>query len=538
MFMKKISMFMFIGWSIMLVLILTFGTEVAKKISANVSTQIYEEKNKLQDIIVTETEYRIEEKCNLQFNLVPDTHDLNDLVYTSLTPEVFEIVDGDKIKGKRLENDRNIGVIQITSKSDPSFRKEVELVFVKTYPNSFEFFLCDAQHLKQTSNNVYLNTQFFLKCNLNPSASVLTEDRVSFIYDEQYFETVSKSGYEVTLKPKYLDYQIGEYFEPIKTNVQMVLNDNVVETKEIIINPILHATRFDKAMFAEYPKTHIEIAGSFYIKQRMYIELFENDQKLITPFEIETDKPDIVKVYNNGSIEFLKPGTANITVKLQNGYSITYPVTSRVKVVKPSVSSTSFNDKGELVVKLEMSGTLFLSFPSNAYSEYTYKIDDAVSLKNVDKQNQISFYGRKVGTYNLEITIDEGTEEPIVVNYVIRVIENENSYATISQGFSKFLAKILGHMSFFILQGILVIFMLHYHPSSEKWLKFFIIVISGMITAWVSEFIQFFIPGRFCSIDDVFLDLSGYCVGILIAYTFGKIIVGIKKIRKLIVGRR
>lgn len=534
--MKKLSTFMFVAWSIMLVLILTFGTEVAKKITANVSTQIYEEKNKLQDVILVNTEYRIDESYNPQFTVVPDTHNIDDISYTSLTPEVFEIINGTNIKGKRLENDRNVGILLITSKTDPTFRKEVELTFVKTYPNSFDFFLCDAQHLKQNTNNVYLNTQFFLKCDLNPSPSVLTEDRVSFIYDEQYFETVSKSGFEVALKPKYLNFQIGDNFEPIKTNVQMVLNDKIVETKEIVINPVLHATSFDKAMFAEYPKTHIEITGSFYVKQKLYIELFENDQKLVTPFKIETDNPEVVKVHNNGSIEFVKPGSANVIVKLDNGFSMTYPVSARIKVVAPSVSSSSFNENGELVVKLEMSGTLILSFPSDAFSEYTYKIDNAVALRNDDKKNQISFYGRSIGTYNLEITVDEGTVEPIVLNYVIKVIANENSYATISQGFSKFLAKILGHMSFFILQGILVIFMIHYNKRSETWLNIFIIAISGMVTAWISEFVQFFIPGRFCSIDDVFLDLSGYCVGILFALLVGQILKGIKKIKKMILG--
>ena len=46
-FLKKLSMIMFVGWSILLVLILTFGTKIAGMISANVSEQIYEQKNKI-----------------------------------------------------------------------------------------------------------------------------------------------------------------------------------------------------------------------------------------------------------------------------------------------------------------------------------------------------------------------------------------------------------------------------------------------------------------------------------------------------------
>ena len=108
-FLKKLSMIMFVGWSILLVLILTFGTKIAGMISANVSEQIYEQKNKLTDIVVNDVEYLIERVYSPEFTIVPDTHPADDLVYTSLTPEIFEIVNEYQIKWKRLETDKNIG---------------------------------------------------------------------------------------------------------------------------------------------------------------------------------------------------------------------------------------------------------------------------------------------------------------------------------------------------------------------------------------------------------------------------------------------
>ena len=519
--MKKLSMFLFISWSIMLVLILTFGVEIAGKISTNVSEQIYEEKNKLEDVYLTNTEYLIEETNYLKLNIVPDTHNLDDLVFTSLNPEVFEIIDEYSIRGKRLDTDQNKGILLVTSKTDPTFEKQIELTFVKRYPTSFEFLICDAQHLTQTSNNVYLNHVFFLKANLTPSPSNLSEDKVSFIYDETYFQTVSKSSYEVTLKPKCLDYQIGDYFEPVKTEVKMVLNGDVVSTKEITINPILHAESFDVAMFAKYPTTHIDISNDVFVKERFYIEIYENNKKLLSPFEISTDNSEIVKINSDGSVQFLKVGNANLTISLKNGYSKTYSLNVRNKVLKPNVSSELFNENNELVVKLEMTGYVYISFPSSAsFTEYTYKLDNMVAVSESVETGQIAIYGRAVGTYNLEILVDEGTEEPIVLKYVIKVIENENAYQTINKGFSKFLAKILGHMAFFVLQGILAILMIKYHKSKQKLLNYMVVAFSGILTAWTSEFIQFFIPGRFCSIDDVMIDLTGYLIGICIGLIF------------------
>ncbi len=543
--MKKLSMILFIGWSITLVLILTFGVEVARKITATVSKDIYEEKNRIHDIIMTNLEYQIEQPYELKFQMIPDSYDIEDIEYKSLTPEIFEIENGQLI-GKRLSNDKNVGKILFTSKTDPKFKKEIELSFVKTYPTDCNITLSDSKNIVN-KNNVYIDNTFSLKCTLTPST--VSEKQIRFEFDENYFDLVSTTSTNISLKPKYSDKKIGDYFEPIKTNIKVIVNEKLIKVQEIIINPIVDANEFESVKFLSGSYLNIDSPNQVYVNQSFYFELYGSVNKLITPFEIITDNPDMVKI-DKDNIKFLKVGKVNITVKLKNGFSKTYlfNVCEKVTppnsddtpkpnvVIPPSISSNNFNEQGELVIRYEAYGKVLITFPENSkFTEYTYTIDGALAQTSLDEPNKITFYGGKLGTFNLTITVLTDTN-PIVLNYVVKVIENENALSTISQEFAKFLAKVLGHMSFFVLQGILAIFMICHYKSKEKWLNFFIVAISGIFTAWVSEFVQFFIPGRFCSIDDIIVDLSGYIFGIIIALLSIIIVKKLKNLRKLTFG--
>ena len=532
-FLKRLSMVMYIGWSILLVLILTFGTQVASIISGTVSEKIHEEKNKLDEIIIETQEYLIERTYPINFQVVPDTHPTDDIVFTSLTPDVFEIVDDAQIKGKRLDNDRNVGKLLITSKTEPDYKKEVELTFIKTYPTGFDFYLSDSEHFEKSTNDVYIDTPFFVNASLKSNQGGVTENKMSFNYDSEYF-TVLKNGYgELELIPKYQSYQIGDEFEPVVTFIELVVNDKIVDSKEITIHPILHAESFDKVMFGSYPSTHMEMTNDVFVNQSFYLELYENGEKLRTPFEISTSDASLVRISNDGQLQFLKRGIVNITVSLKNGYSKTYQVKIRDRVVPPIVSSPAMNEQGEIVVKLEMSTTVSISFPGHAsFKEYTYFLDPVVSNVELNEENKIYIEGTKIGTYNLTIYVNHDIEAPITVTYKIHVVPNENSLSQISQEFSHFLAKILGHMSFFVLQGILGILMISFYKSKNKWLNWLVILLVGLLAAWTSEFIQFFIPGRYCSIEDVTLDMFGYFVGLLIGLVIRFIFRTIKKLHK------
>ena len=176
---------------------------------------------------------------------------------------------------------------------------------------------------------------------------------------------------------------------------------------------------------------------------------------------------------------------------------------------------------------------MFFKFADDvSFDKITYTIDSGISHEYNEELNSITLTGNKKGSYNLIVTIDDGMEEPIVLKLVIKVIENERSFSSIISKFSRFLAKILGHMSFFVLEAILAFFMMFYYKGKNKWINALIYFGIGLFLASLTEFIQLFIPGRSGTFKDVMIDMSGYLIGFIISILLLKIIHKIKNKKK------
>lgn len=523
---KKISMVLLITWTIMLVLILSFGTKIASIISSSVSQEIYEEKTKLKDVTLEKTDFLIESDNYLQVLTVPDTHDLSDLVYTSLTPDVFE-VDENKVIGKRLESDANIGILLITSLSNPSFKKEVELTFNKSYPEKYQVSLNGNIEIDQMSNAVFLQKQFAISCKIYPNRKLVTEKDIKYVYDENLFDLVSCEDEEIHLIPKYLDFKIGDSFESVSTKILVYLNGDLIDEIAVSVNSTKYLEQFDTAYFTNYQSQEILMGEDVFVNDEYYVNLANDEIDSATLFDVTSSNEEIAEVSPSGKIKFKKTGSVNILVKLQNGFSKSYNIKVRNKIIEPYIACNNLDENNNINIKLETKTSIVLVFPDDAsVTDFTYMVDESILIPEYCTNNQLTLIGSKLGTYDLVIRITDGIEDAIVLNFKVNILKNENSFSTIIAQFSRFLAKVLGHMSFFVLQGILAFFMICYHKSGEKWLNIALFVLIGTFTAWLTEFIQLFMKGRNCSIQDIFIDLGGYFIGLMIA-------VGIRQIIKL-----
>lgn len=84
---------------------------------------------------------------------------------------------------------------------------------------------------------------------------------------------------------------------------------------------------------------------------------------------------------------------------------------------------------------------------------------------------------------------------------------------------SAFVRKFIGHFSLFMVSGFLntLSFKFVYFNATQKYWKFIIIsCITGLFLAFLTEFIQKFVPGRSGEITDVLIDFSGYLIGVLV----------------------
>ena len=93
--------------------------------------------------------------------------------------------------------------------------------------------------------------------------------------------------------------------------------------------------------------------------------------------------------------------------------------------------------------------------------------------------------------------------------------------------------KIVGHFLLFGLSGIFVtltIMMNDFLMNKFKWINIIYIASFGLLIAAISEFIQYFTPGRYGALTDILIDYSGYVLFGGLTYLITYLI--LKKINK------
>lgn len=524
--MKKLSMILFVTWSILLVSILTFGASTASKITSYFSDLIYGNKNELKDVEIENRQYIIGKEYVISPTIYPATCSNPDLEFTSLDPDVFKVEDG-IIIGNRLESNINIGTLLVTSKSYPEFRKEIELIFNKTYPKEASIYIYNEYGKRQDTANVYIHKPFQIVTKLTNDSGYVSEKNVQYEYDQNLFDLVSKDDTVLTLKPKYYAYQIGTPFTAFTSGIKVYVNGTHIATKSVIINPWLHAEAFTNAVLSSSKYDTLQMNQNVFLNSKFFVELYNDDVLLSTPFTITSRDEEIIKVNENNELEFIKLGTASITITLNNGFSKTYNLTVRNKIEKPIIYNNDLvNDT--IHIYHELSSSIDVRFENDiAYNKWSYEVIGDSITASIDENGSIVFEAQKVGESAIVITIDDGVERPISSVIKVVVDENPNAKSSILKTFGKFLAKIAGHLCFFILEAFLAYFMMIYYKTNKRNIDLIIYFGIGLTISSLTEFIQIFMPGRNPAIKDILIDMTGYLIGfgcsILFFYLIKKI---------------
>ena len=97
---------------------------------------------------------------------------------------------------------------------------------------------------------------------------------------------------------------------------------------------------------------------------------------------------------------------------------------------------------------------------------------------------------------------------------IAHAIENMFPSAEIDHAaFHSAIRKIVGHFLLFGLSGIfttLSVMMNDFLMNKFKWKNIIFIAAFGLLIAMISEFIQYFTPGRYGALLDILIDYSGY----------------------------
>ena len=116
---------------------------------------------------------------------------------------------------------------------------------------------------------------------------------------------------------------------------------------------------------------------------------------------------------------------------------------------------------------------------------------------------------KSVGKANVTMVCDDGISGKIEV--VIKVEVAEKPFITDMSNFFYFIRKSVGHFGAFLVLGILSTFtyMLFIKPK-KWWIAILINITQGVGIAFLTEYIQTFVPGRYGALTDVMIDSSGF----------------------------
>lgn len=516
-FLKRLTTIAFFTWTVLLVVILTFGTNVSSKISRGISSHVNEKRVALRDVIVqTADYYPIETSTYLSYQTDPANDEDYGLIFTSLTPEVFSV--GEKnalVTGLRKDNDTNTGILQITSTKYPEFKKEISLTFKKTYPTDFRIDV--YPQVEDEVKKAYLGVPLYVNCILDLDG-VVTEKEVTFNYDEAYFKATEISKNYYKLVPYYDSYTYGDDFTPVEAKISYSVN-GVKKEQVLTINPSLNPAELSSVYFVDNGGVAYDNQTNFFVGDPLNLVLcVDGEASRKVYYTLASSNNSVLRIDSANNIRLVGAGSANLKVTIPNGLEYTLPLEVRNHIALPSIVGAEFNDQGAISLKAEERKKIQIK-ANGTYQEM--KISFASEAIEYDDSEfaefgYLYFKGNQGNQGSLTIVVDDGFEKK-TKTYKIVVEANELAPTEVAKTINTAFHKGAGHLAFFMLEAFLAFWFLFFYPITTKWLRYSAFAILGFFLAGITEFIQYFMPGRSALVQDVLIDYAGYILGLVCA---------------------
>ena len=91
-----------------------------------------------------------------------------------------------------------------------------------------------------------------------------------------------------------------------------------------------------------------------------------------------------------------------------------------------------------------------------------------------------------------------------------------------------FVSKVLGHLSLFALFAFFAMNMFKFVPIRGRLKRFAAYTMIGLPIAALTEFVQYFIPGRISRVEDIMIDMLGFYFGTLMILLYRAVLCEIK----------
>ncbi len=500
---KTISIIFLAIWSVLLVVILTFGGNFSLFIQAKISNYLIQKKGNNQTM-VTDLDVKIEDtyivgkKYPIVVNPIPYTEEDLKLTYRSLDESIFTINDQGEIVGVKTPLSKTTGILEITSARYPALKKQVELQFEKVYPKDVDFKL--IKPVNENANQIaYLGVPFYVKCLFDNDDAPYTVPSYTIIYDEEMIEKVNVN--------KYIPQKTGT------TTLVCKLENGVEKSVEVHIqtNPSEFET-IDQVKLVQKNGEEFPIDEDVYLAyvgDKNVIHLLSNEKRIYESFSLQSSDAKIASISNIDELVFKKAGQVEITLVLRDGNEFHLQVLVKHPLISPTIDGVTDDT---ISLTNEIAKRFTYQVGANAPVRFSY--DKQYMVVTNDKNNTMYITPKKAGTTTLTIVVDDGVDH-LEKEYQIVIAQNNLGKKTIRQKVAIFINKFIGHWHLFLIEAILAFWVCLHFPN-HKAINCILFISTGCFLAFFTELIQLYMPNRNGCIKDALFDILAYflCAGV------------------------
>ena len=508
---KILAILLYLAYATFLILFITFGSKSASIVAAFLQDKLTEKHIKDVTIDVAEGEELLASRTYyVQFTAHGKYRGDSGLVFESLDPEYLSVNDRGAINcSMGFDGDSFDGRIKVTSKFDETFEKTFTFRFIKRSPDKFavSYYMKGYGYADASKEleSLYTGIPVYVSSDTSISTVSFNVSGYTVVYDEEYFERGSDGGL-IPVKPTP---------EGVTLTFSVVYENGRSATSEpfTIYEPEHPYDEIDEVKVVDnssdgYALNDLTVNRGW----TFAVKLYNDGERVITDYKLSCEESGMSQS-SLGYIYFSTPGVKHLTFTLPNGFEYKCVVNVQNIVKLPTLNDAEANDTHVIKMLDTDVKTFKLNYPGDVtYKSATYEYDSSLIKISYD-EGSFTVTGRKPGTTTVKIVIDDGNTR-LEDEYTVVLEENKEVAVLILNNLSKFVAKILGHMTLFAALGFLSLNMFRFFGSIYRGIdRFVVYLLTGIPSAALTEFVQLYMPGRSGRLEDVLIDMLGFFLG-------------------------
>jgi VanZ family protein len=387
--------------------------------------------------------------------------------------------------------------------------------------------------------NIIEDDEILINDNINfNEINVNVYQKLSLKVDKKKY-VVDIIGNSISLSKAKNGYTIDAIDEGTALIILTPIYNNVVMDKFSITLEVNSKHVYTESVRLEISNNEGELIGEDLVvslNDDIKIDVILSEDTTMSLVEYKTSDRKVLSVDSRGNVKLNNTGKAKITVyeKMTNKkLIINFDVINYYKLtdekIKISGSNLSYDEDDNCYKLINgSSGKITLDFVSEStYTNVNYSSSDEDVLV-VGSDGVI--VPKSVGKAEVTLICNDGISGKIEETVTIEIVEKP--FITDMSNFFYFIRKSVGHFGAFLVLGILSTFTYMLFIKPRKWWLAVIVNLSqGVGIAFLTEYIQTFVPGRYGALSDVMIDSSGFLSSaititliFIIVYLFKKII--------------